>query len=63
MNNHSFFAEGVLNGDSLNRDSLGEYMAEITLTPILYVINNLTWLAVGVMLTLMMIIAARGDGF
>ena len=52
-----------MNGDSLNRDSLGGHMAEITLTPILYVINNLTWLAAGVMLTLMMIIAARGDGF
>ena len=38
-------------------------MAEITLTPMMYVVNNLTWLAVGVLLTVMMLIAARGDGF
>ena len=38
-------------------------MAEITLTPMMYMVNNLTWLAAGVLLTLMMIIAARGDGF
>jgi hypothetical protein len=38
-------------------------MTEITLTPMTYVVNNLTWLGIGVLLTVMMAIASQGDGF
>lgn len=38
-------------------------MPDLVISPLMYMVNNLTWLAAGVLLTLMMIIAAKGDGF
>ena len=38
-------------------------MPDLVISPLMYMVNNLTWLAAGVLLTLMMIMAAKGDGF
>ncbi len=46
----------------MNRHSLGVRMTDITLTPFHFMVNNLMWMAVG-MVVVVMLIAIAKDNF